>query len=58
MPDIRLRDDPIMDSSHTPLTLCVLLWAHEGLEDALVAYEDRVRTACTARCGPHAARPV
>jgi uncharacterized protein (DUF1330 family) len=24
------------------LALCVLLWAHRGAEDALVAYEDRV----------------
>ena len=24
------------------LTLCVLLWSHEGSEDALVAYEDQV----------------
>ena len=25
-----------------PLTLCVLLWAHPGAEEALTAYEDRV----------------
>lgn len=24
------------------LTLCCLLWAHPGAEDALIAYEDRV----------------
>jgi uncharacterized protein (DUF1330 family) len=24
------------------LVLCVLLWSHPGLDDALVAYEDRV----------------
>ncbi len=24
------------------LTLCVLLWAHEGAEGALIEYEDRV----------------
>jgi len=25
-----------------PLTLCVLLWAHSGAEEALTAYEDQV----------------
>jgi len=25
-----------------PLTLCVLLWAHPGAEEALTAYEDQV----------------
>lgn len=25
-----------------PLTLCVLLWAHPGAEQALIAYEDQV----------------
>jgi hypothetical protein len=24
------------------VTLCVLLWAHAGNEDALISYEDRV----------------
>lgn len=24
------------------MTLCVLLWAHVGAEDALIAYEDKV----------------
>jgi len=24
------------------LTLCVLLWAHQGNEDGLISYEDRV----------------
>jgi hypothetical protein len=26
------------------VTLCVLLWAHPGAEDGLIAYEDRVLT--------------
>src|SRR5215467_2916933 len=25
-----------------PLTLCILLWAHPGAEEALTAYEDQV----------------
>jgi hypothetical protein len=25
-----------------PISLCVLLWAHPGREDALIAYEDKV----------------
>lgn len=29
-------------TSAGPITLCCLLWAHAGLEDALTAYEDRV----------------
>jgi uncharacterized protein (DUF1330 family) len=28
--------------AETPVTLCVLLWAHPGAEQALGAYEDRV----------------
>lgn len=26
----------------SPLTLCVLLWAHPGAEEGLIAYEDQV----------------
>lgn len=35
---------PTKERDGTPLTLCVLLWAHEGQADALVAYEDEVLT--------------
>jgi uncharacterized protein (DUF1330 family) len=33
------------------VTLCVLLWAHEGAEDALAAYEDRVLELVSAHGG-------
>lgn len=37
-----------------PVTLCVLLWPHEGEEEALTAYEDAV----LALLGDHGARLV
>ncbi|WP_159606821.1 hypothetical protein [Agromyces humi] len=40
MPSADFRaDDP---ETAAPITLCCLLWAHPGREDALTAYEDRV----------------
>jgi uncharacterized protein (DUF1330 family) len=33
------------------LTLCVLLWAHEGSANALIAYEDRVLELARAHGG-------
>src|SRR3954447_24221758 len=34
-----------------PIELCVLLWAHPGQEDGLVAYEDRVLALVPAHGG-------
>jgi uncharacterized protein (DUF1330 family) len=34
-----------------PVELCVLLWAHPGNEDGLVAYEDRVLALVPAHGG-------
>ena len=33
------------------MTLCVLLWAHPGNEDALISYEDRVLEFAPAHGG-------
>jgi uncharacterized protein (DUF1330 family) len=33
------------------ITLCVLLWAHEGSDDALIGYEDRVLKLAPAHGG-------
>ena len=39
------------DDSLKPVELCVLLWAHPGHEDGLVAYEDRVLALVPAHGG-------
>jgi len=39
------------DATTGAVELCVLLWAHPGHEEALVAYEDRVLTLVPAHGG-------
>ena len=39
------------DAAPDAVELCVLLWAHPGQEDALVAYEDRVLALVPAHGG-------
>jgi hypothetical protein len=39
------------DAASGPVELCVLLWAHPGHEEGLVAYEDRVLALVPAHGG-------
>jgi hypothetical protein len=46
-----MTQDAAPDAAGEPVELCVLLWAHPGHEDGLVAYEDRVLALVPAHGG-------
>jgi uncharacterized protein (DUF1330 family) len=46
-----MKVDAAAGAEAGPVELCVLLWAHPGHEDGLVAYEDRVLALVPAHGG-------